>query len=90
MSADGQRAREVTERAIRRLNVLEWVVLVLAAVLALAAGAVTAFLLGEAAGLPYRPTWAVSSVVLFAIPAAVVWLRDRREERREPSSDREG
>ncbi|MBW3535029.1 MAG: DUF2269 family protein [Gemmatimonadetes bacterium] len=90
MSEDERRAREVAERAIRRLNILEWVVLALAGVLALAAGALTAFLLGEAAGLPFRPTWAVASILLFVIPAAAIRLRDRREEGREPSSDREG
>ena len=90
MSEEQRRAREVAGRAIRRLNILEWVVVLLAAVLALAAGAVAAFLLADAAGLPFRPTWAVASVLLFVIPAVGVWLRDRRESRREPSPDGEG
>lgn len=90
MSDEERRAREVAGRAIRRLEVLEWVVLLMAALLALGAGAVVAALVGEATGLPFRPTWLVASILLFAVPAVGIHLRDRREDRREPSPDGEG
>ena len=76
-----QQVRRVAERAVRRLNVLEYVILAAAAVLALLAGAVAGFLVEAAFGLPFRPSWAVASLALFCIPAAAAYLRERRLER---------
>ena len=84
MKADDAHAsrevRKVAERAIRRLNVIEYVILGAAAVLALLAGALAALLL-QPMGLPFRPTWAVASVAIFVVPAAVAYLRERKLER---------
>ncbi len=73
--------QEEIDRTIRSLGVLEQLFLLLAAVAALVAGALIAWLLGQAAGLPFRLTWAVSSLALFIVPAGISWIRIRREER---------
>jgi len=73
--------REVTGRAIKRLEVLGWVILFVAAALALLAGALAAYLLEAAFGLPFRPTWAVCALALFVIPALASHAREKRLER---------
>ncbi len=70
--------RRVATRAIWRLNILEWVILAVAAGLALLAGALAAFLANAALGLPFRPSWVVASLLIFGVPAAVTYLRERR------------
>jgi hypothetical protein len=72
--------RDVTRRAVRRLGLLETVLVVAAAVFALAAGAVTAFMVSQLSGLPFRPTWIVASILFFAVPALGVAVRGRRED----------
>ncbi len=72
--------REVTGRAIRRLGILESVLMVGAALVALVAGALAALLVAEVTGWPFRPTWIVASVVFFGVPGVVVIVRARREE----------
>ena len=57
---------EVTKRALRRLDLLEWV---------------AALVLAATVGLAFRPTWVVASALLFAVPAAIAVLRMRRDER---------
>jgi len=71
---------EVMDRAIRRLGILEALFLLLAAVAALVAGALVAWLLGQSLGLPFRPTWAVSSLTLFILPGGISIWRVRRAE----------
>ena len=78
-------AREVMDRAIRRLNILESLILAGAAVAALVGGWLTAFLAQSAIGLPFRPTWFVASLALFVVPGFLVWSRERRARR--PSVD---
>jgi uncharacterized membrane protein len=73
---------EVMERAIRRLGVLEHLFIGLAAVAALVAGALVAWLLGQAFGLPFRPTWAASALLLFVLPGGVSYWRVRRDHPR--------
>jgi predicted lysophospholipase L1 biosynthesis ABC-type transport system permease subunit len=73
-------ARTVTHRAVRRLGLLETMLILAAGVFALAAGAVTAFLLADVAGVPFRTTWIVASVLYFAVPALGVAVRGRRED----------
>jgi uncharacterized membrane protein len=76
-----QAVRVVTERAIWRLNVLEYVFLAVAGGLSLVAGAVAAFGLQAVAGVSFRSTWAVSSLLFFVIPGAAVLGRERRARR---------
>jgi len=79
--SDAELAREVADRAIRRLNVLEHVFLMVAAGAALLAGLLVAWLLSQSVGAPFRLTWAISALVMFLLPAGLSWLRVRREER---------
>jgi len=70
--------REVATRAVRRLDVLEWVILFGAAVLSAAAGALVALMVARPLGLPYRMTWIVASLLIFGVPG---WLAVRRAKR---------
>lgn len=78
---DGTRGE--MDQAIRSLGVLEHLFLMVAAVTALIAGALVAWLLTQALDLPFRPTWALSSLGLFIIPGGLSLWRVRREERAE-------
>jgi hypothetical protein len=69
--------REEMERAIRRLDVLEWVILLAAVVFAIGGGALVAWMLSEGAGLAFRPTWIVLSILLLVVPGGIVMLRER-------------
>jgi len=73
--------QEIAARAARRLEILQWVILFVAAVLATAAGALIAFLASDLLGLPFRPTWMVASLLLFVVPAAWSYRRLKREGR---------
>ncbi len=75
---------EVMDRAIRRLGVLEWLFLALAAAGALLAGALVAWILQQSVGWSFRVTWAVTALLLFVVPGSISWLRLRREERATP------
>ena len=83
MSGEGQYegTRSEMDRAIKRLGVLEHIFLMVAALTSLIAGALVAWLLKQAVDLPFRPTWAVSSLALFLIPGVLSWMRVRREDR---------
>ncbi len=70
--------RRMMETAIRRLNVLEYVILGVAMVLALLAGALTAWMVEGVAGAPFRLTWALSSLLFFVVPGWIVFRRERR------------
>ena len=72
--------REVTARAIRRLDLFEYVILGGAAVLALAAGALAALVVAQAFGAPFRTSWAVASLTFFVVPAIVARLRSRSKD----------
>jgi hypothetical protein len=80
-SDEAELAREVAARAIRRLNILEHVFLLVAAGAALLAGALVAWLLGQVAGTDFRVTWAISALLFFLAPAGLSVIRVRREER---------
>ncbi len=71
--------RQVASRAVRRLNVLEFMLLFLAAALALAAGALAAWLLSSTFGFSFRWGWAGASLLLFVVPAGVAYLREIRQ-----------
>jgi len=66
--------------AIRRLNVLEYVILGVAMVLALLAGALAALVVGSVTGAPFRLTWTLSSLLFFVVPGWIVFKRERRAE----------
>ncbi len=82
MTSDGQphaETRRMMDTAIRRLNVLEYIILGLAMVLALAAGALTAWILKSVTGASFRVSWMIASVLFFAVPGTVALLRERRQ-----------
>ena len=72
---------EVAQRAIRRLDVLEWVILLAAALLASPGGAAVAWMLGPTSAWDFRSTWIGASLVLFVVPGTIAIVRSRREER---------
>jgi hypothetical protein len=79
MTMDGmQETRRAMERAIRRLNALEYVILAVALVLAMAGGALVALLLSASLELAFRPVWLVSSLLLFLVPGFIALRREAR------------
>lgn len=78
---DPEALRRVTDRAIRRLGMLETLILAGAALAALAGGALAAFLAASAFGWPFRPTWAATSLLFFVVPGAATWARSARAAR---------
>ena len=78
--ADVQAVRAALNRATRRLNVLELIVLSAAAIAALAGGWLAALLAVRAFGFPFRMTWLGASLTLFLIPALVAFLVHRRRQ----------
>lgn len=85
-----QRTAEVARRAARRLDILEWVLLLLGVALATLGGAGVAWLVAGDLGWSFRTTWITASVVLFAVPGAVALFQLRREERRLDGASTEG
>lgn len=69
--------REEMNRAIRRLDALEWVILLAAVGFALGGGALVAWILSSGTSLGFRSTWVVLSLVLLVVPALVVFVRER-------------
>jgi len=84
---DARAARKVMNRAIRRLNVLEWLLLGAAAIASLAGGWLAALLGRSALGLPFRGTWMTASLLLFLIPGGIAWAAERRSRKAPPPSD---
>jgi hypothetical protein len=88
--------REVARKAIRRLDVLEWVILAATMALAIGGGALVALLVVGREGAGFRGTWIVTSLLLLIVPGAVVLLRQRKEERERearasgPGTDEDG
>lgn len=76
-----RRTQDVARRAVRRLRVLEWVLLGGAMVAALLAGAVTATVLSGPLGMSWRSIWIGASLVMFVVPGAVVLRKARMDER---------
>ena len=75
---EAKAARDALGWVVRRLNVLEFLVLSLALVLALLGGALLAWLLAPPLGLSFRLIWAVGSLLLFILPGGFVYLREFR------------
>ena len=72
-----ERAQEVTQRAIRRLDALEWIGYALAAVVAILGGAAVAWMVAEPSGFDFRTVWIVSSLVLLVVPG--IWVFRTRD-----------
>ncbi len=73
-------ALRVTERALRRLNILEYIILFLALALALLGGALVAWVVSSATDLSFRWVWTCASFLLFVVPGGFVYLRERRKQ----------
>jgi uncharacterized membrane protein len=73
--------RVVAKRAIRRLDIFEWVLIGGALLLAVLGGWVVAVVLSATLELPLRPTWIGGSLLLFGVPGAMTIRRIRREDR---------
>jgi uncharacterized membrane protein len=76
-----QRARTVTRRAIRRLDLLEWVIFGVGAMLAVLGGALVALVMPAMDGWDFRSTWIGASFFLFVVSGAIAVLKIKREER---------
>ena len=72
--------QEVTARAIRRLNVLEWVILGGAGLIAVLGGALVSWLIAAQLKVSFRLTWIGLSMLLLAVPGLIVILRSGRGE----------
>ncbi len=72
--------RDVTGRAIRRLGWIETVLMLAAGMMALLAGAATAWLVSDLTGMAFRIVWIGASLVFFVVPSGLVLVRTRREE----------
>lgn len=79
MKKSYQGTRTEVDRAIRRLQTLETLILGAIVLVALVGGAVVAYLLHLTLELPFRTTWIVLSLLLFGIPGAWVVFKERRE-----------
>lgn len=77
---DTRLTREVTLRAIRRLDILEWVTMGGAAMLAVGGGWLVALLLEDMVTWSFRTVWTVAALLLFLIPGAVTFTQLRRDE----------
>lgn len=80
-SADVEAVRAALNRAARRLNILELIVLGAAIIASTAGGWLAALLAGRAFGFPFRTTWVGASLALFAIPALVAFLVEKRRQK---------
>jgi ABC-type sugar transport system permease subunit len=67
--------RKVVSRAAWRLNLIEIVVLILAIMLSLLAGYLTALMLSEIMGISHRSFWTVASLLFFCVPGFFVVLK---------------
>ena len=76
-------AREVTRRAIRRLDVLEWVILAAAVGLAVGGGALVAWILAGSSSRTFRTVWMITSALLIVVPGVIVFTRLKRDQLRE-------
>ena len=70
--------QEVAARAIRRLNVLEWVILGGAGLIAVLGGALVSWLIAAQLKVSFRLTWIGLSMLLLVVPGLIVILRSGR------------
>lgn len=74
-------ARIVAQRAIRRLDLLEWAIFLGGAVLATLSGALVAWLAAGIGGWDFWTTWIRASVLLFVVPGVIAIIKIKRDER---------
>ena len=74
---------EVARRAIRRLDVIEWVILLGAVALSIAGGWLVAAILVGREHESHRMVWMMVSVVLLVAPGAAALARFRRDQNEE-------
>jgi len=67
---------EEMDRAIRRLNVFELILLGFTVLLALLGGGAVAFILTAGTDLPFRLVWGAISLALLIIPGIIVYGRE--------------
>lgn len=66
--------------AIKRLNILEYVILGLVILVTLTAGALTAWLFQGATGISFRISWIVASLLFFGIPCLLMLRKSYQAE----------
>lgn len=76
-----RRTHEVAARAVKRLELFEWALLVGAVVVALGGGALLASLLSAPLGVSFRALWIAASVVMLVVPGGLALRAARKEER---------
>ena len=67
-----------TDAPTRRPLVFRALFLTISLLLATLAGIITALILETAFGIAFFPTWIVAAVVLFVVPAVIVYQRAQR------------
>ena len=70
--------QEIAARAIHRLNLLEWVILAGAGLIAMLGGALVAWLIAAQLKVSFRLTWIGVSILLLGVPGLIVVLRSGR------------
>ena len=78
---DARILSEVARRAIRRLDILEWVILGGAFGLAVASSAAIAWLIVGGKHPHFRAIWIVTSILLFVIGGTIAIIRVRTADR---------
>jgi len=86
---EAEASQEALSWVLRRLNVLEYLILFLALALALVGGALVAWVLNSALGLSFRWGWTIGSLLLFILPGGFVYLREFRKKGVPPDRDLE-
>jgi uncharacterized membrane protein len=76
-----ERVHLVAQRAVKRLDLLEWVLLAMGGVLASLGGAVIAWLLAALVGWDFRSTWVGASLFLFVVAGTIAIVQIRKDER---------
>lgn len=74
---------EVARRAIRRLDVLEWVILAVTVGLAIGGGWLLAWILFGTDSDRFRLVWMIASLLLFVVPGVIVFAQLKRDARSE-------
>lgn len=77
MAEDYEGTRREMERAIRRLNTFEYLLVGGAVLVAVIAGAIVAYLIHTLTGFPFFYSWVALSILFLVVPALFAILRER-------------